>query len=103
CKYEGKRNNRQIQVIHSRGDHWIVASNTLSCDGKVNVYDSLYCEINKETKIIISILFGPLSIDMIDIERQTGDPITVTFNQSEMRCHLIKCIEDLFLTPFPMI
>ena len=38
CEQEAGLNN-QLQVIHSRGDHWIVSS-TVDCeDGKVKVYD----------------------------------------------------------------
>ena len=34
-------------VIHSRGDHWVVAS-TLVASGVVNVYVSVYSTVNKE-------------------------------------------------------
>jgi len=30
-----------VQIVHSRGDHWIVISTINADDGKVNVYDSI--------------------------------------------------------------
>ena len=33
---------QQIQIIHSRGNHWIVASMVLAEDGQVKVYNSIY-------------------------------------------------------------
>ena len=63
-------NNRQLQVIHSRGDHWIVASTIFADGGQVNIYDSVYHAIDKATEVIISNLFGSLSIRLFDIEKQ---------------------------------
>ena len=39
----------QLQVIHSRGDHWILASNIGCANGDVNVYDSVYRSVDKAT------------------------------------------------------
>ena len=116
-----ERNNLQLQVIHSRGDHWIVASTIFADDGQVNVYDSVYHAIDKETEVIIANLFGSLSIRIVNIEKQSGgsdcgvyaialitalafgmDPIVLKFNQPLMRRHLIQYIEDHMLMPFPL-
>ena len=40
---------QQIQIIHSRSNHWIVASTVLVEDGQVKVYDSIYCTLDRET------------------------------------------------------
>ena len=47
-----------VQIIHDRGNHWIVASSINECNGKViDVYDSLYDTINDETAEVIKLLF----------------------------------------------
>ena len=40
----------ELQIIHSRGNHWIVASTLLSKRGYVNVYDSLYDSVDEDTQ-----------------------------------------------------
>ena len=37
-----------IQIIHDRGNHWIVAS-TIDSDQSVQVYDSVYSTVNAKT------------------------------------------------------
>ena len=46
-----KDNN--VQIVHSRGDHWIVTSRASS--GVVKVYDSVYDTINKKQQILFLI------------------------------------------------
>jgi len=42
-----------VQIIHSRGNHWIVAS-TLGCSGSVvKIFDSLYETMDKDTQSTI--------------------------------------------------
>ena len=90
------KNSNQLQIIHSRGNHWIVAATILACDGTTHVYDSLYSTIDDETKMIIHNLFEPLSrVELINrLIGKTGlfaiaistalafglNPATITFN-----------------------
>ena len=47
-----------LQIIHSRGNHWIVAT-TLQCDpGDIHVFDSVYESLDVETLQVIRGLFG---------------------------------------------
>ena len=49
----------QLQILHSRNDHWIVAS-TVHCNDsevRVLVYDSAYSTVDEKTSSIISNLF----------------------------------------------
>ena len=48
----------QVQVIHDRGDHWIVASNVGCKRKEVNIYDSVYNSVNKETESVIFNMFN---------------------------------------------
>ena len=43
-----KINGGGLQIIHDRGNHWIVAS-TISSDKSIQVYDSVYSTVNDET------------------------------------------------------
>ena len=38
-----------VQILHSRGDHWIVIANIECWEGKINIYDSVYSVIDYET------------------------------------------------------
>ena len=37
-----RRSKEQIQIIHSRGDHWLLASTLFSASDSVQMYDSAY-------------------------------------------------------------
>ena len=47
-----------LQVIHSRGNHWIVASMIGCSSGEVMVFDSLYSSTDQTTMKLILHLFG---------------------------------------------
>ena len=45
---------QRLQVIHSRGNHWIIASTVHDeGSGKVLIYDSLYNDVDVGTQLII--------------------------------------------------
>ena len=87
----------QLQVIHSRGDHWIVAS-TLGCTSdEVLVCDPLYGTLDTDTLDVIANLL----VKMLECQKQKGgtdcglfaivyttaighgvDPASVTLNQA---------------------
>ena len=48
----------QLQIIHCRGNHWIVASSVGCTKGTVNIYDSLYTSLDETTILLVSSLFG---------------------------------------------
>ena len=69
----------QLQVIHSRGDHWILASNISCTNGDVNVYyDSVYSSVDKATIAIITRLFQSSAIKMVKSPKQKSG--TVVFS-----------------------
>ena len=74
-QYKPKANvppKNQLQVVHSRGDHWIVAS-TVGCTGdEVLVCDSLYGTLDTSTVNVISNLFHSSSVKMLDCQKQEG-------------------------------
>lgn len=48
----------QLQIVHTRGNHWIVASTILSSPGVITVYDTLYDTVDSDTADVILNLFG---------------------------------------------
>ena len=62
-----------VQIIFDRGDHWIVAFTLFARSGQVKFYDSLFTTIDKETKGVISNLYGPVVLPcLVSISKQKG-------------------------------
>ena len=116
-----------LQIIHDRGNHWIVAS-AVGSDGtveSVQVYDSIFSSEADGTVSVIKNLFavtGTTPIEVKKIQHQRGsrdcgvfaiavctaflngvDVSTVTFSQDKMREHLVSCFIAKSLTPFPTL
>ena len=118
-----KANRNALQIIHSHGDHWIVAT-TIECDlGEVRVFDSVYASQDDETHQTIQIMFGNntslLQVSTVNALKQQGgndcgvfaiaistclafggDPTKMVICQARMRDHLLQCFEDKLLTQF---
>ena len=47
----------QLQIIHSRKNHWITASTIMSQPGYIDVYDSLYDSLDTESIKVVMHLF----------------------------------------------
>ena len=63
----------KIQIVHSRGNHWIVASTVLSEDSVVNVYDTLYNSLDTSTVAILNCLYEKGSkYHFANISKQKG-------------------------------
>ena len=65
-----------LQVVYSRDDQWIVASN-IGCEHPtVKVFDSVYLSVDQTTKEVISSLFNIHSMEiklyMSAMQKQTG-------------------------------
>ena len=111
-----------LQIIFCRSDHWIVASTIKSKEGTVNVYDSLFDELDDSTEKTVQFLFPNKTIQVVPVQKQCGyddcglvaianavqlarghDPLKAHYSQYLMRTHLIKCYEELKMTPFPTV
>ena len=112
-----------VQIVFDRKDHWIVASTLLLRSGQVKVYDSVFTAIDKETKAIISNLYGPEVLPhLVSVNEQKGstdcdlfavaiattlalglDLAGISYHQSGL-CRLqVKCLETGKFTMFSMI
>ena len=114
-----------VQIINVEGIHWCVVSNVDCAQGVVNVYDTMYSTVFKNTiKVIASLVFCPfptLTIQMMNVERQSNssdcgvlainiafeicggrDPCRLRFGRTNsIREHLATCLENCMLAPFP--
>ena len=124
-KQRPKKITHGIQIIHDRGNHWIVAYIPSSGE-PVEVYDSVYSTVNDVTAGVIKNLFeitDESKINMKKMQRQIGatdcgvfaiavctallhdssvDMSQIRFHQEKMRDHLVTCFTDNLLTPFPI-
>ena len=111
-----------LQLIHSRQNHWIVASTVDEVLDKVMVYDSLYDDVDDRTQTIIRKLFGATVVpEIAKIHKQQGvrdcglfaiafataicfkQSISEPFKQDVMRQHLVQCFEKGACLPFPLV
>ena len=113
-----------MQVLHSSGNHWLTVS-TIGCSySTVKVYDSLYREMPKSTiKQICALLTSSqpnITLQFIPSDRQQNgndcglfalafctalcegkDPQGLQFDQKAMRHHLLMCLAQGHMKPFP--
>jgi Ulp1 family protease len=77
-----------VQVLHTRGNHWIVAS-TIGCSvGEVNVFDSLYSSVDAATLNLLKQLFGVhIKVKMMKYPQQSGGRECGLFAIANCRVH----------------
>ena len=120
---KGFKANSTLQVIHSRGNHWVVATTIQCVPGEVKVFDSVYTSLDDGTNQTIQRMFGcytsPLRVTVVNKPKQQGgndcgifaiavctclafgeDPSKMIVCQAGMRDHLLKCFEENMLTWF---
>ena len=111
-----------LQIVHTRGNHWIVAARDGS-SSKIFVYDTLFSDVSLDTKQLITKMFGILQVEVFrDIQKQKGGkdcgvfaiaictalayhygvylPLNLTFNQTKMRENLMQCFVNKHITMF---
>ena len=116
-----------IQILH-RGSpglrHWLTISNLNCQEGTVNVFESFYNDIDKESKLQIANILKPtgknIKFNIIPVQRQAGgteyslfaiafavalglgfNPTKLLFKQESMRGHLIDCLTKQEFSNFP--
>ena len=126
-KHFEKKDKDMVQILH-RGDiesgHWFVIS-TVNCkEGYVNWYDSIYKDLDKESKQQICAIIKPACKQLIfqkcPSQNQAGgsdcglfaiafavsiclgtNPSKFVYDQRKMRPHLIECLENQKFCNFP--
>ena len=103
----------ELQIIHSRNNHWIVCSTINSLPWQVDIYDTLFKSLDHNTTTVVHNLFGDeLEANMVPIQKQVGGldcgpfaiaiatslafdvpPQNRQFNQQVMRQHIVDCFQ----------
>ena len=112
--------NNYIQIVHCRSCHWITVSSIGCQPGKVDIYDSLYQDIDNATRCKIEKVFGSsITFNLPDVQKQVGFTdcglfaiafatnlafgkiSKFEFKQGSLRPHLKACFEEKCIHAFP--
>ena len=116
-------NVNALQIIHSRGDHWVVATTMQCYPGEVKIFDSVYESLDAGTLQVVKRLFDDgkeLNVTMVSgAPKQQGstdcgvfaiavatclaiecDPAKIVLYQTTIRSQLLKCFNSKQLTQF---
>ena len=110
-----------LQIVHCRGNHWILASNMSCEEGVVQLFDSIFASVDETTVRVLHTFFQFTNIQMMPFQKQLGvsdcglfsiaaatailfgqDPTTISFQQDRMWNHLLNCIEQGLFSLFPI-
>ena len=113
-----------VQVIIVNSNHWVALS-TVGCQpSTIKVFDSLGGRLPKRCLKLVADLMQSrekeVTIEFVDVQEQKGasdcglfalvfltsicnghDPATQHYNQKATRSHLLQCIEEGEMKPFP--
>ena len=121
-----EKKNRILQIIHSCSrHHWLLATNIGNRGNEILVYDSIFKNLDKETKKLISDHFPSVPVSKIRVvksQKQQGikdcglfaigyatalahgqNMAKLRFRQESMRSHFINCVQQNKFTPFPQL
>ena len=103
-----------VEILHVRGNHWVVISNLLCRDNEIKYYDTVYNDIDQRIQDLLNNMFGEDVTVTVDtqVQIQKGDKdcgvfcIAIAtsllynqtpgpFTQSLLHPHLIYCIENI--------
>lgn len=115
-----------VQILNVRRSHWVTVSNIGCKPDHFNVYDSMPSGNNislRAKQQICAMIFSnsrQIILDFPKVQCQRGasdcglfsiafattlctgfDPAEIEYNQSLFRDHLMQCIQDRKITPFP--
>ena len=113
-----------IQILHCSQRHQWITVSTIGCmNGEVKIYDTLFKDIDENTKDKIEKTFScSIKLSLSNIHQQDGDKdcglyaiaiatvlafegdkavLNHKFDQSKLRPHLCHCLETQHLTTFP--
>ena len=109
-----------VQIIHDGPLHWLTASNLFCHDNCVDIFDSLSTSVSIQAASLMMSQKHTITINMINCHRQKGvydcglyavayatdlcfgnDPGKKVYTQSQIRDHLLCCLAENKLRPFP--
>lgn len=113
-----------IQILHINNNHWVCMTSIDCAQGYVIVLDSMMSPISQKLQELAENLVGGNSkgVRNINVQQQQNgsdcgvfsiafatclvygqNPLTVTFDISKMRSHLIRCLQSGIMDLFPTI
>ena len=118
--------NEHIQLLHDGHNHWIL---TFCSNGRVQVCDSMKTYLSRVNKKCVHALYknivdesGKFVVSFLPVRKQPDgyncglfaiafaaeildgkSPTEAHFDVRKMRTHLIMCLENQRLTPFPKV
>ena len=113
-----------VQIFNVNGNHWIAVSTVQCPAGVVKVYDSMHLGLPSSLKSVIADILHTtkksLTIEYANVQLQRGgcdcgllaipnvtaicngeDPALLQIDQDQTRQHLLTCLEDNLIAPFP--
>jgi hypothetical protein len=121
----GNTEHQFVQIVHDdTHQHWLVVTNLNCSSGELRVYCSMQQVPSSrclyDITRFVNMKKSKIKINVMNVARQKGtkdcgvyavaytetllsglDPVNVIYEQSVMRGHLLKCLLDNNLTPFP--
>ena len=114
-----------IQIINIYVCHWVTISSVGCHEGHIQWFDSLHMQPSTDTKRVIADMLqykgDEITVDVCNVVKQAGasdcgifalayatavchglDPTALCFDQRKLRQHVVDCIENKFVTPFPV-
>ena len=118
-----EESKKMIQIVHSCGDRWIVATTMPATDDRVLVYNTVYRTLDQLTKnTILNVFPASTYIELVQVNKQEGgldysifavaistalafqqNPVEIKFDQPAMWPHLVACFEKRQFSPFPSV
>ena len=117
--------DEHLQILHDGSNHWLLS---FSSNGRVQICDSLGNTLSRLSMKCIKSLYkhcvndGRLSMTFLPVQKQSDgyncgpfaiayaaevldgkSPIDARFDVSKMRDHVMLCLENKVLTPFPKV
>ncbi|XP_031553855.1 uncharacterized protein LOC116290875 [Actinia tenebrosa] len=118
-------NGEFAQILFTGHQHWVCASNIGCQKGEINIYDSsnhgnVSSYVKKQVAAILHEEGPEITINIKSVQQQQngtdcgvfsiafltsllhgGDPATRTYRNNKLREHLLTCILNGYVTPFP--
>ena len=116
------KKSEYVQILHD-GNHWLTVTNIGCQEPDVHLYDSKYhrCSTQQQIACIMGTRCPSINLHFFNVNRQNGssdcglfsiayavslcfglEPEKFCYDQTEMRGHLIACLEKGKMEPFPV-
>ena len=73
-----------VQILHVRGNHWVMISNLLCRDNEMKCHDTIYNDVDKQTQDLLNNMFDEDVTVTVDtqVQKQKGDIVVFLHSYS---------------------